>query len=266
MEKYFRIGEISKLYGIGVDSLRYYEKLGLIHPKRSESGYRLYSIHDIWCLNVIRDLRGLDFSMEQISDYLAFHTVDSTLKLLKEERDTIAEKIKNLRQLYDNVEHRMQTIRLANQKTAGAFKCRHFPARRCYCIQDHYTSDEEMDILIKRLLNLDKNRFYVIGSNQIGSTIPLKRAKNGEFGRYSSVFLTDPKGDHLLPEGDYVTVCYRGSCKQNTDYIPALFRYADEHGFQPVGDILEILWIDIHTSAVPDEHVTELQLQVQKLP
>jgi len=70
MKKYFKIGEIAKLYHIGTDSLRYYEKLGILTPKRSENDYRLYSLHDIWRLNVIRDLRNLDFSMEQIKDYL----------------------------------------------------------------------------------------------------------------------------------------------------------------------------------------------------
>lgn len=60
MKKFFKIGEISKLYGIGVDSIRYYEEIGIIKPERSESGYRHYSIHDIWRLNVIRDLRSID--------------------------------------------------------------------------------------------------------------------------------------------------------------------------------------------------------------
>ncbi len=266
MEQYFRIGEISRLYGIGVDSLRYYEKLGLIHPKRSESGYRLYSIHDIWCLNVIRDLRGLDFSMEQISDYLDSHTVDSTLQLLKDESRAILEKIAFLNQLHANVEQRMETIRLASQKPTDVFELKPFPVRRCYRIEDHYTSDEEMDVLIKRLLNFDKERFYVIGSNQIGSTIPLQAAQEGEYGNYSSVFLTDPKGDHILPEGDYLTVCYRGTCKQNAHCIPALFQEAKQRGLKPVGDILEILWIDIHTSSEPQEHLTELQVRVEKLP
>ena len=89
MEKYFKIGEISQLYNIGVDSLRYYEKLGLIVPKRAESGYRLYSVNDIWRLNVIRDLRDLGFGMEQIKEYLDKHTVDSTLNLLEEEQRAI---------------------------------------------------------------------------------------------------------------------------------------------------------------------------------
>ena len=54
MKKHFKIGEISKLYNIGVDSIRYYEEIGLIKPERSNSGYRYYSIHDIWRLNVSR--------------------------------------------------------------------------------------------------------------------------------------------------------------------------------------------------------------------
>ena len=37
LKPYFRIGELSALYHIGVDSLRYYEEIGLISPKRSET-------------------------------------------------------------------------------------------------------------------------------------------------------------------------------------------------------------------------------------
>ena len=40
MKKYYKINEIAKLYHIGVDSLRYYEKVGLISPKRDENQYR----------------------------------------------------------------------------------------------------------------------------------------------------------------------------------------------------------------------------------
>ena len=66
MEKYFKIGEISRMYHIGADSLRYYEKLGILRPKRGENQYRFYRTEDIWRLNVIRELRGLGFSMEFI--------------------------------------------------------------------------------------------------------------------------------------------------------------------------------------------------------
>ena len=79
MKDYYTIGEISKIYDIGRDSLRYYEELGILNPLRDINGYRLYSMQDIWKLNVIKDLKNLDFSMKQIKAYLD----DRTLNLLK---------------------------------------------------------------------------------------------------------------------------------------------------------------------------------------
>ena len=70
MKNYYKINEISKLYGIGVDSLRYYERLGILRPRRDVNGYRLYSLKEMYKLNIIRDLRRLDFSMAQIKEIM----------------------------------------------------------------------------------------------------------------------------------------------------------------------------------------------------
>ena len=70
MKQFYKIGEISKLYQIGPDSLRYYEELGLLNPTRGENGYRMYGLNDLWRLNVIRDLRKLNFPMEKIASYI----------------------------------------------------------------------------------------------------------------------------------------------------------------------------------------------------
>lgn len=269
MERYFKIGEIAALYDIGVDSLRYYETLGLIHPIRAESGYRLYSVRDIWRLNVIRDLRGLDFSMEQIRAYLSQHTVDATLEMLAAESRAIGEKLDFLQQLRANVEQRMENIRDAVQQPVNQIQMVEYPARRCVCIAQSYQNDNdaEMDILIKRLLNRDRARCYIIGSQQIGSILQTQRAQAGDYSQYSGAFLLTPEGDQDLPAGTYLTVRYRGNYGQTAQYVPMLFRYAAQQGYHPAGDILELLCIDIHTSADPEEFVTELQLRVtQDLP
>src|SRR5690606_20615170 len=77
MKNYYTIGEISKIYDIGRDSLRYYEEIGILNPSRDKNGYRLYKMQDIWKLNVIKDLKNLDFTMKQIKKYLDNRTVDS---------------------------------------------------------------------------------------------------------------------------------------------------------------------------------------------
>ena len=69
MEKntYFRIGDLSKLFHVGVDSIRYYEKVGLLHPVRNpDNGYRQYTLDDIRTMNTIRELLDLGFSTEEI--------------------------------------------------------------------------------------------------------------------------------------------------------------------------------------------------------
>ena len=86
MKDYYKINEISKLYGIGVDSLRYYERLGILKPRRDTNGYRLYDLKDMYKLTVIRDLRKLDFSMAQIKDFLEGQCVENTLSLLRKNR------------------------------------------------------------------------------------------------------------------------------------------------------------------------------------
>ena len=70
MKNYYKINEIAQLYGISTDSLRYYERLGILHPRRDTNGYRLYDLKDMYKLTVIRDLRQLDFPMAKIKDYL----------------------------------------------------------------------------------------------------------------------------------------------------------------------------------------------------
>ena len=218
MQEYFKIGEISRLYGIGVDSLRYYEKIGLLQPERSESGYRHYSIQDIWKLNIIRDLRELDFSMEQIRRYLESHSVSSTLELLEEEQTAIDEKIRALEGLRENVEDRLRGIRSAGQRPVDQISLESYPERRCYCIPEGYSEEHEMDVLIKRLTNMDKEHLYVIGNNQIGTAISLKKARTQGRVCYEGVFLIDPKGQQVLPAGTYLTVTYWGDYSKSRDW------------------------------------------------
>ena len=53
MKDYYKINEIARLYGIGADSLRYYERLGLLSTRMAVHGYRLSSLKDIYKLTVI---------------------------------------------------------------------------------------------------------------------------------------------------------------------------------------------------------------------
>lgn len=261
MKEFFKIGEISKLYHIGADSLRYYEELGLLTPKRGENHYRLYSLSDLWKLNVIRDLRSLDFSMDRIKEYMDHRSIRSTEQLLSEELEVIENKIQELQELEENVRKRLLTIREAKHHPVKQIEETYLPERRCYMLHSGYETDEEMDIHIKRLLNKDEHNLYIIGNNRIGSMIPLESIKKQLYRDYESVFIISDRGDEVIPEGKYITLCYRGDCNQNTLFLPQLLEYAKAKNLTPIGPVLEILWIDIHQAEDTQEHITELQIR-----
>ena len=260
MKLYYRIGEIAKLYNIGTDSLRYYEKLGILNPKRDTNDYRMYHIHDLWRLNVIRDLRELGFSMEKIKDYLDNRSLFSTKCMLEEEFTRITQKIETLEELKANIEERLENIEEAMMQPFGMIEQKKIPIRKCHIIHKGYKEDVEMDLLIKQLLNKNQETLYLIGNNRIGSMIPLDKVKSGDYSYYTDVFIIDKSGSECLAGGTYLTVCYQGGYKQTEEYIPLLLAYAEEHDLVPAGPILELLWADIHLTEEQGEHITELQI------
>jgi len=69
--KSMSIGKLSKLAGVKVTTIRYYESIGLIgEPSRSQSGRRLYGEEAVQTLSFIRHGRDLGFSVKAIENLL----------------------------------------------------------------------------------------------------------------------------------------------------------------------------------------------------
>ena len=65
----FTIGEMSKLLGISVQTLRYYDKIGLVEPTyiNAETGYRYYSYIQLSFIDRIRYLQNFGMSLSEIN-------------------------------------------------------------------------------------------------------------------------------------------------------------------------------------------------------
>ncbi len=69
------IARIASRAGVGVDTVRYYERAGLLDPKqRLRSGYRRYSDAELARLRFIRRAQALGFSLKEIHELLALST------------------------------------------------------------------------------------------------------------------------------------------------------------------------------------------------
>ena len=265
MKSHFTIGEISKLYGIGADSIRYYEELGLIAPTRNQNRYRNYSIKDIWRMNVIRDLRSLDFTIEQIRNYFTSHSVDSTISELQNSLFEISTRIDRLQKIERNVEKRLEAMEYAKKLPIGVIELTEFTQRSCHEIQQPFSSDEEMDILLKQLLNRINSNLHIIGNNNIGARIDPHALSQGDFNHYKGVFILDESNEDtngFIEGGDYLTIRYNGSSQCRNTFIPLLTDHAGKHGMRASGEVIELIIVDIHEAGDYSEHITEIQMRV----
>jgi len=68
------IGRLARRAGVGAETLRYYERLGLLYPeRRTQSNYRLYGSDAEHRLSFIRRAQSLGFSLDGIRELLSLH-------------------------------------------------------------------------------------------------------------------------------------------------------------------------------------------------
>lgn len=269
MKRYYKIGEIAALYSVSPDSLRYYEEIGLLTPRRDANGYRMYSIEDIWRLNVIRDMLKLDFPTGQIKEYLGAHTLASTQALLQREKEAVDARIAELQAIRAGIEAREGEIAAAAARPIGKFSIKTLPERGLLRMAGEAHEDAEIDFLVKKLHKRYEDELFLIRNGATGALIPLSGIRAGIFNRYSSVFMLREGGepcDVKIPAGEFATVCFRGAYQNTARFMPKLLAYAKAHSCVPCGNALELYLIDIHESGDPSEYITELQLPVSAAP
>jgi MerR family copper efflux transcriptional regulator len=74
-QPFLTIGAVAREAGVPIDTIRYYEREGLLpEPRRRASGYRDYDLAAVQRLRFIRRAKDLGFTLEEIRDLLALST------------------------------------------------------------------------------------------------------------------------------------------------------------------------------------------------
>lgn len=109
--KLMRIGEFAKRSGVGIETIRYYERQGLLaEPKRKPSGYRQYNEAVVGRLQFIRRAKELGFTLGEIKELLGLW-VDTNTRCTHV-RQRAAKKITDIEEKI----HSLQRIKRSLQK------------------------------------------------------------------------------------------------------------------------------------------------------
>lgn len=115
------IKEVSEKYGISQDTLRYYERVGMIPPvTRTPSGIRNYTDEDVKWVELAICMHSAGLPVEVMIEYLKLfqqgdETIPARLDLLTEQREVLLEQKKQIEQTLDRLNYKIARYEIAVQ-------------------------------------------------------------------------------------------------------------------------------------------------------
>ena len=121
-----KISEVSEKTGVSVDTLRYYEKAGLIPAiSRNGSGVRDYTEADLRWVEFVKCMRNAGLPIEVLAQYVGLvmqgdDTIAIRKAILEEQRDLLAERIKAMQQTMLYLDYKIRVYEAVILKTEKA--------------------------------------------------------------------------------------------------------------------------------------------------
>jgi DNA-binding transcriptional MerR regulator len=109
-----KIQEVSEKYSLSADTLRYYERAGLIPPvTRTLSGIRDYSELDMRRVEFIKCMRSAGLPIEVLIDYVTLvqkgdSTIEARKDILKEQREQLIARMEEMQKTLDILNHKIE--------------------------------------------------------------------------------------------------------------------------------------------------------------
>ncbi|TRZ39797.1 MerR family transcriptional regulator [Niallia circulans] len=260
----WKINEIANLYDISAHTLRYYEEIKLVVPRRGENNYRIYTDENLQQLNIIRDLRKFNIPLEEIKDYLEKRTVEKTLNLLKKQQLFIEQELAALQEMQHIVEERIDVFTQTVTCAEGKCELIDCPDRYVIASIDNDIDSEHVDLSLKELYKKYENNLPHLEQHMIGSF--LYNTEGNSISHRVFYFIENASDSHttILPKGKYAAICYKGSYKKTEQYIVKLKEYINDNKLEMDGELFETYIVDFHETHIVDEYVTRIEVKIKE--
>lgn len=232
MKKFFSVGEAAKAVGMTAETLRHYDRIGLVSPCRTDewTGYRYYSEQELARLKIVRALKSLDLPLEEIGRMLASADLGETVRFLREAERSADEKIAELNEMKERIARARRFYEgKSSEVRREGFYTQHLAQRTILL------SDRPIAPTVADLLNYQRHFFAQVGEARDAFA----------FEDVAGIYRTDkeqrmfavctryaPRQDlRILPEGTYL--CADCTQQEREDALHALLTEAKERGFPP---------------------------------
>lgn len=274
-----KIGDFSKLVAVPIPTLRYYDQVGLLKPVKvdAQSGYRYYSAGQLPRLHRILALKGLGFSLEQISMVLAEGLTPEQMRgMLRLRHAQISQELADVQSHLREVEMRLQQIEREDQMSTYDMILKPVEPLLVASIRATLPRHNAITALYAEVYEaFAPHADAVLKPNMSGQTLAIwydEEYKEQDVDGAAAFILRKRVPDagrmrvHELPAVTMATTIHEGSYNTLTQAHEAILTWIEANSYRIVGPSREIY---LH-NATPIDHddpayVTEVQFPVEKV-
>lgn len=274
MKKASTISEIAEFFNVSAQTLRYYDRIGLLKPEvvAPGSGYRLYRQDSFDRLYLIRELKQLGLSLEQIKSYCETRDIRGLEITLNHTLSGLNEEIRQLEAVRKHTEDYLRSIRLLESAHGqSVFEFRPIRERYGYVLDINFPPEMLRSCIYMMQESFSHSPARTAEPGRVVLGVRQAALEAGEINVYHCIghLLKQPVSDRSVrtfPEGTYAVACHLGSYDHIFSTYRKLLRFIQENGYSVCGDSLEISVVDTAFTENPEEFVTEIQIPVCPIP
>lgn len=259
-----RIGETATLFNISPDTLRYYDKIGLLKPRiNPESRYRFYREEDLSRLTAILFFRDMDIPIETIRHHLEKHDTENSLKLLEKTEIDIQKKIDDLVEIQNSIRKRIDLIKCYTSQ-GWEVHTKHFPDR--HYKKTDFSIDLSRETYIEFLRKIQHSQELLESERPwylFSDLCVLIDVDNLSLNKLSWLCPEkDPKAVKLA-EGTYACLVYAGDSEEtDRQAYEKLLQHVGDRGWKTEGPIIRFWYIGDETTSKEEQFIAEIQIRI----
>lgn len=270
----FLIGELAKLTEVSIQTLRYYDRIGLFQPQRVDerSGYRYYGTSQMFKLEVIKYLRHLGIGIPRIREFFAANRTDQQQFLKQREHQVTAEitELQGIQALLRGQQQQLQLKQDLAQRPVGQVYCRKLPVEMIATLTPSapLTPADRPDVAFSELAKRVKLS-GTVANLQYGCAYPLRDYERLSAIHYQMIFtqIFEPtanlpaENQQVLPAGTYLCTAFRWSHATYLAQLDVLKQaYRKQVGVTVPATVLEVSLLDGYDYATDASFLTELRI------
>ncbi|MGQ9009235.1 MerR family transcriptional regulator [Bacillus stercoris] len=279
MKEYFTIGETARLNNISIQTLRYYDRIGIFKPYYTDedNGYRYYHVKQFFYLDIIKYLKYIRTPLEEIKRFSSYTCTPEDMQHFLEEKESVIvqemEKLERARQLLHRRRKQLnEQLEICSKKDEGFVYFRYIDKQTILKIETPQVNPHnQSDLYYRKLADVVEKIGDVI-DNYYGFIYDFKPYKDSREIYCNSIYTTMCSGKKVdireeknmrldtIPSGEYVCIAFNWSAKNYDEYYQKLYQYIESRGIQTVGKVYQVSLPIDYNSLREENFLTELRV------